>query len=227
MHTGLQVISKIHRVIYSGSRIDTSVNSYIATCLVLVKPIIISETIHLSLVQTYRQRSCHPQRQKLGCRATYEGVHTQTINRAKWVRDPFCLSTIDKMLNIKTGRISVSVHVNKALRSTFSFESKTCDMICKDQFLRLKLRSVLKIPRQSLRNVIGGHLLRLSPCKKNALDPVPKQENSWHDAQYLIFSVTSLVAKSNSTVESHVTYSHQAKAKMIKEQMTNKIFALA
>ena len=67
-----------------------------------------------SLRRTYRQRSRHRQHQKLGCMTTYEGVHTWTIHQAKWVPDPFCPSAIDTMLNVKMGRISLSVRVNKA-----------------------------------------------------------------------------------------------------------------
>ena len=62
-----------------------------------------------SLVQTYRQRSRH----QIGLRGNILGC-SHLDHQAKWIPDPFCPSTIDTMLNVKTDRISVSVCMNKA-----------------------------------------------------------------------------------------------------------------
>ena len=53
----------------------------------------------------------------------------------KWVPDPFCPGTIDTMLNVLTGRISVLVRVNKALillqtiTSCISIDNWFCQLV--------------------------------------------------------------------------------------------------
>ena len=86
---------------------------------------------------------------KLSCMATYQDVHIWTVNWAKWIWDPFSLSTIDTMLNVKTGKISVLVRVSKASkpRSYIIIDLKTVTLYLVDTVLGRLNEEMLFFPQ--------------------------------------------------------------------------------